>query len=186
MLVCDQPQFTKETGMTVRSILVLFFCIACATTTFAQTSTSSSTAVSGRSSRLYDNFNHKFLDPLRWNLSSSCFTGDGLEMECVREIQAGHLRLVHRNFGHRDSDAGFQFGSDTLTIANPASITTITTDLVVRRVEEISCSVNPSFGAAASIDGTYFNAGTGDPSDEVGGHMAFGRPSSDRKGQLTG
>ena len=68
--------------MTVRATLVLFLCIACATTTFAQTSTSSSAALSGGSATVYDNFNEKFLDPLRWNLSSSCFAGSGLEMEC--------------------------------------------------------------------------------------------------------
>ena len=129
--------------MTVRTTLVLFFCIACAITTLAQTSRSSTAAQAGGSAALYDNFNEKFLDPLRWNLSSSCYTVDGLEMECVREIQAGHLRLAHRNFGQRDSDAGYQFGSDTLTIANPASITNITTDLTVRDVEEITCAVNP-------------------------------------------
>lgn len=171
--------------MPVRATFVLFVCTACATTTFAQTSTSSSAALSGGSAAFYDNFNEKFLDPLRWNLSSSCFAGSGLEMECVREIQAGQLRLAHRNFGQQDSDAGYQFGSDTLTLANPASITNITTDLVVRDVEEVSCLANPELGAAASIDGTFFNTGTGNSNDDVGGHLAFGRVSTDPKGQIT-
>ena len=117
-------------------------------TTFAQTATFARTTAAGGSAALYDNFHHKFLDPLRWNLSSSCYTADGLEMECVREIQAGHLRLAHRNFGQRDSDLGFQFGSDTLTIANPASLTNIITDLTVGDVEEINCPPNPQLGAA--------------------------------------
>jgi hypothetical protein len=171
--------------MTVRATLVLFSCIACATTTFAQTSTSARKARSGGSTAVYDNFNEKFLDPLRWNLSSSCFAGSGLEMECVREIQAGQLRLAHRNFGQRDSDVGFQFGSDTLTLASPASITNITTDLVVRDVEEVSCLTNPQLGGAASVDGTFFNTGTGNSNDDVGGHLVFGRVFTDPKGQIT-
>jgi hypothetical protein len=106
-------------------------------------------------------------------------------MECVREIQAGHLRLAHRNFGQRDSDVGFQFGGDTLTIANPASITNLTTDLMVRDVEEISCAANPEFGASAGVSVTSFNTGSGNPNDDVGGHLAFGRAFTDPKGQIT-
>jgi hypothetical protein len=154
-------------------------------TTFAQTATFSRTTAAGGSAPVYDNFNHKFLDPLRWNLSSSCYTGDGLEMECVREIQTGQLRLAHRNFGQRDSDVGFQFGGDTLTIANPASLTTIVTDLTIRDVEEINCPANPEFGASAGIAGTFFNTGTGNSNDDVGGGLAFGRAFSDPKGQIT-
>ena len=106
-------------------------------------------------------------------------------MECVREIQAGQLRLAHRNFGQRDSDVGFQFGSDTLTIANPASITNIVTDLTVRDVEETNCPANPQLGAAASVDGIFFNSGTGNSNDDVGGHLVFGRTFTDPKGQIT-
>jgi hypothetical protein len=171
--------------MTVRATLVLFFCIACATTTFAQTSTSSSAALSGGSAAVYDNFNEKFLDPLRWNLSSSCFAGSGLELECVREIQAGQLRLAHRNFGQRDSDVGFQFGGDSLILSNPASLTTIVTDLTIRDVEEINCPANPELGAAAGIAGTFFNTGTGNSNDDVGAGLAFGRVFTDPKGQIT-
>jgi hypothetical protein len=171
--------------MKIMNWLVCFSLCIMSATTFAQTATFSRMTVAGGSTSLYDNFSHKFLDPRRWNLSSACFAGAGLEMECVREIQAGQLRLAHRNFGQRDSDVGFQFGGDTLTIANPASITNLTTDLVVRDVEEISCTANPEFGASAGVSLTSFNTGSGNPNDDVGGHLAFGRAFLDPKGQIT-
>jgi hypothetical protein len=68
---------------------------------------------------------------------------------------------------------------------NPSSIKSISTDVVVRDIEERDCAGNPEFGAAAHIDATFFNTGTGDPNDDVGGHIAVGRASSDPPGQTT-
>jgi len=82
----------------------------------------------------YDNFNQKFLDPLKWNTWGACITSNWQGLECVREIQNGHLRLAHRGFGARDIDSGSQFGAANLNFANPSSIKSITTDLVVRDV----------------------------------------------------
>jgi hypothetical protein len=142
-------------------------------------------AQSTRSARAYDSFNHRFLSADRWTTSSACFAGSGLELECVREIDDGRLRLAHRNFGQRDSDAGFQFGSASVSFVNPSSIKSIATDVVVRDIEESACPANPEFGAAAHIDATFFNTGTSDPNDDVGGHIALGRNFSDPPGQLT-
>ena len=50
---------------------------------------------------------------------------------------------------------------------------------------ESSCPANPQIGAAAHIDATFFNTGTGDPNDDIGGHLALGRVFSDPPGQLT-
>src|SRR5258708_39796937 len=106
-------------------------------------------------------------------------------MECVREIQDGQLHLAHRGFGNRDSDVGFQFGSASLYFIDPSSITSITTDLTVRSIQEVACAANPEFGSSAHIDAIFFNTGTGNANDDVGGHVAMGRFASDPAGQLT-
>jgi hypothetical protein len=151
---------------------LLFAALSCA----AQTTTST---------RAYDNFKERFLSPERWSSDNACFTANGLEQECVRDIEDGKLRLAHRNFGQRDSDTGFQFGSSAVSFVNPTWIRSITTDVVVRSIVESSCSANPQLGAAAHIDATFFNTGTGDPNDDIGGHLALGRVASDPPGQLT-
>ena len=132
----------------------------------------------------YDNFNHALLDPTKWTLPA-CSQANGQEMECVREIQHGQLHLAHRGFGNRDSDAGFQFGSASLYFIDPSSINSITTDLTVRSIQEVGCAANPEFGASAHIDAIFFNTGTGNSNDDVGGHIAMGRFVSDTPGQLT-
>jgi hypothetical protein len=48
----------------VNWLVSLSLCMMSATT-FAQTATFSRTTAAGGSAALYDNFNHKFLDPLR-------------------------------------------------------------------------------------------------------------------------
>lgn len=85
---------------------------------------------------LYDNFDEKFLSPLKWNTYGACYTNNGMELECVREIRDESLHLAHRNFGNRDTNSGFQSGSANVSFVNPSGIKSITTDLVVRRIEE--------------------------------------------------
>ena len=135
---------------------------------------------------LYDNFNDKLLSASRWSPVPACYAGGGLELECVREIQNGKLHLAHRNFGQRNSDTGLQLGGAAVGFANPASIKSITTDLVVRQVAESPCAANLRFEAdSANIWGVFFNAGAGDPSDDVGAQIVFGRRSFDPLGQLS-
>ncbi len=133
--------------------------------------------------RLYDDFNHRFLDPSKWSTGNACFTNNGLEQECVREIQDGQLRLAHRNYGNRDTDIGFQFGSASVGFAHPAQIKSITTEMTVVQSAESACPANPEFGAAAHIDATFFNTGSGNPNDDIGGHLAVGHTSSAPAGQ---
>jgi len=134
---------------------------------------------------LYDNFDERFLSPLKWNTFGACFTNNGMELECVREIRDENLHLAHKNFGNRDTNAGFQFGSANVSFVNPSGIKSIRSDLVVRDVEEAFCAANPLFGPAAHIDATFFNTGTGNSSDDVGGHIGFGHGFSDPPGHIT-
>lgn len=49
---------------------------------------------------------------------------------------AFQFHLAHRNFGNRDTNSGFQSGSANVSFVNPSGIKSITTDLVVRGIEE--------------------------------------------------
>lgn len=132
----------------------------------------------------YDKFDHKFINPSRWDYAF-CFSGSGIELECVREIRDGQLHLGHRGFGLTNSDSGQQNGGAGVGFANSQTISTITTDLVVRSVLEVPCAANPSYGTSAGIWGTFFNSGSGDPNDDVGAQFGVTRFSSDPTGQLT-
>jgi hypothetical protein len=132
---------------------------------------------------LYDNFNHRFLDPSKWSTGSACFTTNGLEEECVRQIQNGRLHLAHRNYGNRDTNTGFQFGDANVVFAHPSRIKSITTDVTVVQTVEVPCLANPEFGAQAQIDATFFNIGSGNPNDDVAAHLAFGHNSTTTVGQ---
>lgn len=136
-----------------------------------------------QSTRLYDDFNHRFLDPGRWSTMNACWTANGQEQECAREIQNGQLHLAHRNYGNRDADTGFQFGSANVVFAHPSWIKSITTEITVVQTAESPCTANPEFGAAAQIDATFFNTGSRNPSDDVAGHLAFGHNSTTPAGQ---
>ena len=133
---------------------------------------------------LYDNFDERFLSPLKWNTFSACYTDNGMELECVREIRDETLHLAHKNFGNRDSNAGFQFGAANVSFVNPSGIKSIRSDLAVRDVEEANCAANPLFGPAAHIDANFFNTGTGNYNDDVGGHIGFSHGFSDPPGQI--
>jgi hypothetical protein len=164
--------------MRSHTIVVLLLSVTLACTT--------SKATSAQTATLYDNFNQQFLSPSKWNTSGACFTANGQELECVREIQHGKLRLAHRSFGQNDSDSGAQFGEVNVRFTNAALIKGISTDLVIQDVEEVNCVANPTFfAAAAHFDGNFFNTGNGDPTDDIGAHIVFGRSFSDPPGQIS-
>lgn len=133
--------------------------------------------------RLYDDFNNKFLDPARWSWAS-CSSGNGLELECVREIRDEKLHLAHRGFGLTDSNSGMQNGGASVLFANSATIKTIKTDLLVRSIVESPCAANPSFGGGAGIWGTFFNTGTGNSNDDAGASLGLSRFANDPPGEL--
>ncbi len=122
---------------------------------------------------LYDNFDERFLDPAKWSPYGACYTDNGMELECVREIRDERLHVAHRNFGNRDSNVGNQFGSAAVSFVNPSQIKSIATDLAVLHAEAVSCAANLGFGAAAHIDANFFNTGSGKSSDDIGAHLAF-------------
>jgi hypothetical protein len=131
---------------------------------------------------LYDNFDHRYINPALWN--TVCGTSE-LSQECVIELQDEHLRLARRVTGDPGSNTGLQYGQATAFFFNPMPIKGITTDMVVRRIDEQPCAANPSFGSHGDIIARFFNAGNGTESDDVGAFLSIGRAASDPKGQLT-
>jgi hypothetical protein len=132
---------------------------------------------------LYDNFDERFLNPSRWAWAA-CYAGQGVELECVREIRDEQLHLAHRSFGLTNSNSGLQAAGAIVGFANPASIRSIRTDLVVLSVQEVPCAANPGYGGGAHFAGTFFNAGSGNASEDVGAQLVLRRSSSDPPGQL--
>jgi hypothetical protein len=133
--------------------------------------------------KLYDNFDHKFINPSKWAYSL-CFSSNGLEMECVREIRDDQLHLTHRHFGVQANDGGQQNGSALVGFANAQNIKAIRADVTVRSNLEVACAANPSFGSNTGLWGTFFNAGSGSPNDDVGAALNLKRVASDPLGQL--
>ena len=131
----------------------------------------------------YDDFDHKFINPSKWAYAL-CFSSNGLEMECVREIGDEHLHLTHRHFGVQGNDGGQQNGSALVGFANAQNIKAIRTDVTVRNNLEAACAANPSFGSNTGLWGTFFNAGSGNPNDDVGAALNLKRVASDPPGQL--
>jgi hypothetical protein len=162
--------------MKTRGIAVLLFCLTLAATAGAQ-------ITSGLT--LYDNFNQQFLNPNKWVPSSPCFTWTVLE--CVREIQNGHLRLAVRGYGATNSNTGNKYGESELLFANPSRITNIATQVTVRRTGAASCPASADFNAGTQvlIKGSFFNSGSGNPSDDVQGFVLLNRLPTDPQGVLS-
>lgn len=131
----------------------------------------------------YDDFGRRFINPSKWAYAL-CFSSNGPEMECVREIRDEQLHLVHRHFGVKVDDGGQQNGSALVGFANAQNIKAIRTDVTVRSNLEVACAANPSFGSNTGLWGTFFNAGSGNPNDDVGAALNLKRVASDPPGQL--
>jgi hypothetical protein len=122
---------------------------------------------------VYDDFNSKWLDPNKWQpINPSCW---GNVLECVREVRNGKLRLAARNFGATDSDSGIQWSETEVNFINPNAVTSVTADVNVRSFSGIGCLTNSTdwTHTQVQIDGNFFNAGAGDPSDDISALLIF-------------
>lgn len=133
--------------------------------------------------KYYDDFDCRLINSSKWAYAL-CFSSSGLEMECVREISERQLHLTHRHFGVPADDGGQQNGSALVGFANAQNIKAIRTDVTVRSNVEVGCATNPSYGPNTGLWGTFFNAGSGDPNDDVGAELNLKRVPSDPSGQL--
>lgn len=120
----------------------------------------------------YDTFSKQWLDPAKWQTGLDC---GPLTLECVREIQNGHLRLATREFGAPYSDSGEQYASPSLFFSNPDAIYSITADVNLRSFSGTQCSTNPAgwTHTTVAVGGSYFNTGSGDYADDIGDMVAL-------------
>ena len=131
----------------------------------------------------YDDFDGKFINPSKWAYGF-CYSSAVPDLECVREIRDEKLHLAHRTFALTNSNTDQQNGGAGVGFANPETIKTIKTDLLVRSVLEVPCAANATFGSSADIEGNFFNAGSGDPSDDAGAQFGVTRFTWMPAGQL--
>jgi hypothetical protein len=89
-----------------------------------------------------------------------------------------------RGYGAIDSNQGGQYGESELHFIRPATIKSIATQLVVRRVGGSVCPTSASqTGGHAIVQGTFFNSGSGDPNDDVQALVLFNNsPPNDPPG----
>ena len=127
----------------------------------------------------YDTFDQQWLNPTKWLATGPFCRG----LECVREIQNGHLRLEVRSFGATDSNSGLQSSESELDFANPNAISSITADVVLRSFSGTGCSTNNTEGTftRVQIGGYYFNTGTGDSADDVTSLLILSVDTTDPK-----
>ena len=134
-----------------------------------------SAVVQAQSLRLYDDFNGSWLDPTKWATTPTCSTTAFLDtarpinvLDCSRTIAASNLRLMVRAYGRSDSDWDQQFGPSELYFANPNAVRTINTTFTIKKSKSVGCPTNDADAVGqVMIGGTFFNAGIGDPSDDV-------------------
>ena len=134
-----------------------------------------------QSGALYDNFDTNVLSQALW--WSAC-RGFSVTENCSTDIQDEHLHLARGLTGNNDSNSGTNDGAATAFFNGPVAITSITADILVRRIDEVSCPVNPGFGGHADIIARFFNTGDGTTNGDVGATFFIGRSASDPKGQL--
>jgi hypothetical protein len=82
---------------------------------------------------LYDSFGSRFINPALWWTVCGGFS---LSEECATDIRDGHLHLARGLTGNAGSDTGSNYGQGTVFFLNPVGIKSITTDIVVRHIDE--------------------------------------------------
>jgi hypothetical protein len=128
--------------------------------------------------KLYDNFNSAYLDPARWYVQWGC---SGLtNLECVRQIQEGHLHPRARASGDRTTNSGNEYGNSEIYLVNSAA-TEIAAELRVLRADSAGCTTSPGDGTHghALLFGNFFNGGGGTVDDDVHAFLVFDRYSTE-------
>jgi hypothetical protein len=118
----------------------------------------------------YDAFNAKVINPDKWLAGGMCF-GNGYD--CVREVREGQLRLATRAYGWRDSDIGSDFSGSGLSFPFPDKINTLEIRFKVKSFNGAGCDTNTDLAHSQQLlFGSFFNSGSGDPSDDVFAYFA--------------
>jgi hypothetical protein len=123
---------------------------------------------------LYDDFSLPLINPNKW------LPGDFRQgLDSARLVLDNNLWLVTMAYADQTSDVGYSFQGTALAFSNPSSITAIQSTWTVIDADATACSTNPgAFTVAqATIQGTFFNAGTpipGHTTNDVFGAIYLG------------
>jgi hypothetical protein len=182
MDVSLRPKSKAEGGSPMKRIVMLtiLLCLVSVSIGWAQQTSSQTTAqqatqkvsVPISAPILYDNFNHNWLDPSKWDAP-----------EAVREIQNGKLHLAVRRSGVTSSNEGMQYGDSGVGFTQ--TFTSVTADVVIQSTSSQACPANPAIPWAQAIFNViFFNSGSGDPYDDVIVQLGFKHASVDDPSQI--
>lgn len=129
--------------------------------------------------RLYDDFSYKWLSPQKWLQTATVPFDTGNDtftfLDQVRAVENGKLHLKVRTYGQRSSDENRNFGVAEVYFKSPNTVEGITTTFTPVAAKATACpaNVNVSTSQTIILGGTFFNAGSGDPSDDVVVYVIF-------------
>jgi hypothetical protein len=108
--------------------------------------------------KVYDTFNDRLIDPSKWisNYPEPC--GIGSALECVREIEDGHLHLRVRNYGSMDNNGPGRGAALGLLLTSPSGVMDLAMEVMVRKVRAEGCPItgaNPR--GNVGLVGRWFN-----------------------------
>lgn len=161
----------------IAGIAVALVVAALAGTKFGSKPVVAQTAAGAQSIVTYDSFSSQFINPAKWLAFSPCSTNT---YDCVREQRDGVLRLGLRAYGANTSDTGVSFSNSALQFRNPNLINTIQLNATINSFSSSACPANseaahPQF----LVNGTFFNAGSGSPQDDVQAYVMIERRTDD-------
>jgi hypothetical protein len=122
---------------------------------------------------LYDDFTGRLIDVDKW-FGSQNKTGGVVNLEDVRLISSGQLRVANCAYSDPNSDSGWNVGGTRLSFTEGDLVTAIKASVKVNRVSVTGCSTN-SFPTQARVrlSGFFFNTGVPTPGSAVNDVMAY-------------
>lgn len=111
---------------------------------------------------VYDDFKGKQIDPSKWQGSEGGTAPGASHTDTARRIHGNQLELSLTSWGKTDSDVGNAGTvSQRLGVTDPASVTTLQAEVVVKRATVNGCAANSTATRArAQLVGGFFSDGT--------------------------
>lgn len=122
---------------------------------------------------LYDDFTGQLIEVDKW-FGSEHKTGGVVNLENVRVITRGYLRMANVAYSDQNSDSGFNAGGILLNFTDEDLVTAIKASVGVDIVLVTRCPTN-SFAteAAVRLVGNFFNTGVPTPGNDIGDVKAY-------------
>jgi len=137
---------------------------------------------------LYDNFEAKVLDPVKWFGNEGSSNTSVVILESGRQIKTEPLfgfkgvDILNRSYASQGSDTGNSSSNTRLLFFNGGGVSTIQATVLVKKIQATGCSAVNTFATSPRlrIGGGFFNAGAvapapGDQTDDVFAFITVGR-----------